>query len=86
MDHTDKSDTLFRIRRDHFRPAHLKKGGELTESNDDAITGDSVSSHDLLIFETFQKSYIHLSENITKTFSLVHGESVTSNVALSLKP
>lgn len=83
---TDNSDSLFRLRRETYRPAHMKVDGDVAHSWDDAIDGDVVSSHDLVILETFNRSFLHLSETIKDNFSLIQADNITSNVGLSMKP
>ena len=77
-ENTESSDSMFRIRRDTYRPGHVTKGGEVTHSFHDVITGHVVSSHDLVILETYHHTYIHLSESIKENFELVKGDAMTS--------
>jgi hypothetical protein len=58
-DNTDESETLFKIRKDTYRPPNHKKRHLET-----GLAGDPVNPHDMVIIETFTGSYIHISEVI----------------------
>jgi hypothetical protein len=65
-DNSDETETLFRIHRDTYRPP--KKNGVAKDL--DTVNGDPVQSFEMIILETFQNSFIHLSERIIEDYKM----------------
>ena len=67
-ENSDNSETLFTIHRDTYRPPNKKTG---KQNPLDTINGDFVEAHEMVIIETYQGSFIHLSEQITEDYAMV---------------
>lgn len=67
---SDETETLFRIHRDSYRPP--KKNG--MQKGLDTVNGDPVQPFEMIILETFQNSFIHLSERIMEDYKMEHEE------------
>ena len=67
---SDETETLFRIHRDTYRPP--KKNG--VQKDLDTVNGDPVQPFEMIILETFQNSFIHLSERIIEDYKMQQDE------------
>jgi len=67
---SDETETLFRIHRDTYRPP--KKNG--MQKGLDTVNGDPVQPFEMIILETFQNSFIHLSERVSEDYKMEHEE------------
>lgn len=56
-DDTDSSDTLFKIRKETYRPPKAKN----KKNNEEDEAHETVNPHDQIIIETFHEAYVHLS-------------------------
>ena len=69
-ENSDESDTLFLIRRDTYRPP--KKNG--MQKDLDTVNGDPVQPFEMIILETFNSSFVHLSERIFTDYKMDEDE------------
>jgi hypothetical protein len=66
-ENSDENDTLFTLHRHTYRPPNKKTG---QQNPLDTVNGDVIIPHDMIIIETFQGSFVHLSEVITSKYTL----------------
>ncbi len=74
-ENSDNTETIFKIHRDTYRPP--KKNGMQIDL--DVVNGDPVQSFEMIILETFQSSFIHLSERITNEYK-VEGADIDDGI------
>lgn len=70
-ENSDENETLFRIHRDTYRPPKKKNG---MQKGLDTVNGDPVLQFEMIILETFQNSFIHLSERIMSDYKMEQEE------------
>ena len=77
-ENSDNTETLFTIHRDTYRPPTKKTG---YQNQLDTVNGDVVIPHEMIIIETYQGTFMHLSEHIKEEYSMVDDVSTAVTTA-----